>query len=186
VRAFVAVFPPPEIRVAAVAGAREAVQRLGNRLDDRLRWIRPENVHLTLKFLSDIRDEILGDLCAALEEACARYEPFDVELAVLGAFPSARRARILWASIGTGSERLRSLAADIDDALVPLGFERKERSYTPHLTLGRVRGRPASFDLPSNTGGTEFRVRCVKLMESTLTQRGAVYETVRAFTLKEP
>ena len=180
-RTFVAVFPPPEIRAAAIAGARETVRRLG----DRVRWIKPENVHLTLKFLGDVREEALGTLCASLEEICARHAPFDVELVGLGAFPSARRARILWVGVGAGSDQLRALAADLDAAFASLGFEREKRSYAPHMTLGRVRGRPASFDLPSDAKDLGFRVRRVELVESTLAPEGALYRTVKAFALGE-
>ncbi len=183
-RTFVAVFPPLRIGAATTTGARETVRRLGGSAD-RVRWARPENVHLTLKFLGDVREEVLGDLHAALEEVCAGHAPFDVELAGLGAFPSAQRARVLWAGVGTGFEELRSLAADLDEALSPLGFEREERPYTPHLTLGRVRGRPVSFDLPPDAGGAEFRVRRVELVQSTLPQGGAVYKTIGAFALRE-
>ena len=184
-RTFVAVFPPLTIRAAAAAGAREAVRRLGGPAD-RVRWAKPENVHLTLKFLGDVREEVLGDLRAALEEVCPKHAPFDAELAGLGAFPSARRARVLWAGVGAGFEELRSLASDIDEALASIGFEREERPYTPHLTLGRVRGRPVSFDLlPKDAGGPRFQVRCTELVESTLTPEGAVYETVGAFALGE-
>ena len=160
------------------------MRRLGGPAD-RVRWASPENVHLTLTFLGDVREEVLGDLHAALEEVCAGHAPFDVELAGLGAFPSAQRARVLWTGVGAGFEELRSLAADLDDAFAHLGFGREERPYTPHLTLGRVRGRPVSFDLPPDAGGPEFRVQHVELVESTLTQGGAVYETVGAFALRE-
>ena len=180
-RAFVAIFPPPEIQAAAIARALETMQTPGNRV----RWTKPENVHLTLKFLGDIQEEVLGNLCAALEEVCTKHTSFDVELARLGAFPSARRARILWVGVGAGFDRLRVLAADLDAVLVPLGFEREERPYTPHLTLGRVRGRPASFDPPPDAGGLGFRVRRVELVESTLTSEGAVYRTVETFALRE-
>ena len=179
-RAFVAIFPPPRIR-AAVAEARETVGYSA----DRVRWARPGNVHLTLKFLGDLREEVLGDLPAALEKVCTGHAPFDVELTGLGAFPSAQRARVLWVGIGAGFEELRSLASDLDAALVPLGFEREKRPYTPHLTLGRIRGRPASFDLPPDAGGGRFQARHVELMESTLTPEGAVYETVGTFALRE-
>ena len=186
-RAFVAVIPPPEVRASALAGAREAVRRLNEHSGDRMRWTSPDNVHLTLKFLGDIREEALGELRAALEETCAGHASFDAGLAGLGAFPSARRARILWIGVGAGSDRLRSLAGDLDAALVPSGFEREERPYTPHLTLGRFRGRPASLELPSDTGeqgaGPEFRVPYIELVESTLTQRGAVYENIGTFAL---
>ena len=183
-RAFVAIFPPAEIQAAAVAMALEAVRRHGVRAGDRVRWVRSENVHLTLKFLGGIQEEVLGDLCTALEETCAGHAPFDVGLAGLGAFPSAQRARILWTGVGAGFDRLRALAADLEAAVAPLGFEREERAFVPHLTLGRVRGRPASFDLPPDAQDLGFRVRRVELVKSTLTPEGAVYRTVKAFALR--
>lgn len=178
-RAFVAVFPPPEVRKKALVSARRLPSA------NRVRWARPENVHLTLKFLGDVREEALDGLSAALGEICAGHTPFDAALAGLGAFPSARRARVLWAGVGAGSDRLRSLAADIDAALAPLGFEREKRPYIPHLTLGRVRGQPASFDLPSSIEDLGFRVRHVELMESALTAEGAIYRTVDTFALED-
>ncbi len=151
--------------------------------DDRVRWTRPENVHLTLKFLGDVEAEAFGSIRAALGEVCAQHAPFDAALAELGAFPSARRAKTLWIGAGEGSDRLRSLAADVDDALAPLGFEREKRSYVPHLTLGRARGRPLHLDLPSGAEVTRFRVRRVELAESRLAAEGATYRTVGGFAL---
>jgi RNA 2',3'-cyclic 3'-phosphodiesterase len=176
-RAFVAVFPPPEVRREALSWARRLLS------DDRVRWTRPENVHLTLKFLGDIRGEALGGIGVALGEVCAEHAPFDAVLAELGTFPSTRRAKILWIGIGAGSDRLRALAADVDDALAPLGFECEKRPYVPHLTSGRVRGRPLNFDLASGAGGMRFRVKRVELMESTLAAEGATYRTVGDFAL---
>jgi RNA 2',3'-cyclic 3'-phosphodiesterase len=179
VRAFVAVFPPPEVRKKALVAARRLPSA------NRVRWARPENVHLTLKFLGDVREEALDGLSAALGEVCARHAPFDAALVGLGAFPSARRARVLWAGVDAGSDQLRSLAADVDAALAPLGFEREKRPYVPHLTLGRIRGQPASFDLPSSIEDLGFRVLHVELMESVLTAEGAIYRTVDTFALED-
>lgn len=184
-RTFVAIFPPLAVRMATLTRAREIVrQSSGDHPGNRLRWARPENVHLTLKFLGDIREEALEDLRALLGEACAGRRSFDVGLLGLGAFPSARHARILWAGVGAGSEELRSLAADLDAAFAPLGFEREKRSYNPHLTLGRIRGRPASLDLSSpETRELRFRAQRVELVKSTLTSEGAVYKTIETFAL---
>ena len=176
-RVFVAVFPPSEVRREALAWTRRWSS------DDRVRWARPENVHLTLKFLGDVRTEALDDIHAALGEVCAQHAPFDASLAELGAFPSVRGARILWIGVGAGSNRLRSLAADVDDALAPLGFEGEKRPYVPHLTLGRVRGRPLNLDLPSGAEVTGFQVRRVELTESRLAADGASYRTVGGFAL---
>ena len=176
-RAFVAVFPPSEVRREALAWAKRWSS------DDRVRWTRPENVHLTLKFLGDIRAEALDGIRDALEEACAQHASFDTALAELGAFPSARRARILWIGVGAGSDQLLSLVADVDGTLAPLGFEREKSPYVPHLTLGRVRGRPLNLDLPSGAEGNTFRVGRVQLMESRLTAKGATYRIMGDFAL---
>ena len=176
-RAFVAVFPPSEVRRAALAWARRRSS------DDHVRWARPESVHLTLKFLGDVRAKALDGIRAALGEVCAQHAPFDAALAELGAFPSAQRARILWIGVGAGSDRLLSLAADVDDALAPLDFEPEKRPYVPHLTLGRVRGRPLHLVLPPGAEGTEFQVERIELTESSLAAEGAIYKTVGNFKL---
>lgn len=177
-RLFVAVFPPLEVREEAAGTARRLLP------DDRIRWSRPENIHLTLKFLGDVEEESLDDLRTVLESACAKHASFEARLAGLAAFPSARRARIVWAGVGAGSERLRSLAADVDADLSSLGFERETRPYEPHLTLGRVRGRPVSLNLPEEAGdGPLFKVHQVELTQSTLTDKGPIYRTLENFAL---
>lgn len=180
-RAFVAIFPPPELR-AAITRALETVPRL----NDKVRWVRPENIHLTLKFLGNIQEETLVNLWTVLEETCARHEPFNIRLTGLGTFPSGQRARILWAGIHTGSDQLGALAADLESALIPLGFEREKRAFTPHLTLGRLRGRPKVNDLPTTiVRDLRFRVRHIELTESALSLEGATYRTIRAFPLRQ-
>jgi RNA 2',3'-cyclic 3'-phosphodiesterase len=180
VRIFVAVFPPPAVRRALSDAARE-LPVVGE-----VRWVRPENVHLTLKFLGDIPEDNLGHIAEALEPVRLRHGPFEAELSGFGAFPSARRARILWAGIGEGSEPLRALARDVEASLEPLGFEREDRAYVPHLTLGRARGRPVSL----GAGGTPppvpgFLVRSVELVESVLGATGSAYSTLAAYPLSE-
>ncbi len=175
-RAFVAVFPPPEVVKETLAAARLSP-------DKRIRLTRPENVHLTLKFLGDVREELLDDIRAVLEKVCAGHAPFEAALAGLGAFPSARRARILWAGVGEGSGRLRSLATDLDTGLASLGFERERHPYTPHMTLGRVRGKPAKLQLPPVFIDSKFRVESIELVESVLSPEGPVYETLSTFAL---
>ena len=179
-RTFVAVFPPPEIRRALVGAARE-LPVVGE-----VRWARPENVHLTLKFLGNVSGEDLDGVAEALEPVRPRHGPFEAELSGFGAFPSARRARILWAGIGEGSEPLRALARDVETSLEPLGFEREDRAYVPHLTLGRARGRPVSLE----AGGTPppvpgFLVRSVELVESVLGAAGSAYFTLVDYPLSE-
>ena len=162
-----------------LAAGRNAVR------NDRIRWTRTDDFHLTLKFLGDVPEGGLEGIAAALRRPCANHAPFDAVLSSFGAFPSPRRAKVLWAGVGAGSETVRALAADVDAAIEPLGFGREERSYVPHATLGRVRGRPVSLELPADDapGDFGFRVAHVELVKSTLTPGGSVYETLEVFVL---
>jgi 2'-5' RNA ligase len=180
VRAFVAVFPPPEIR-SVLANAARRLPVTGE-----VRWVRPANVHLTLTFLGEVSEDDLSRVAEALEPIRYRHEPFEVELSGFGAFPSTRRGRILWAGIGEGSDRLRALAGDVEAALEPLGFEREARSYTPHLTLGRARRRPVALtavETPPTVPG--FSVRHMELVKSVLGEAGTTYSTLATYLLSE-
>ena len=172
-RAFVAVFPPPEVR-ETLAGAPRELPVAGE-----VRWIRPENLHLTMKFLGEVPEDDLLHIAEVLDPLRSRHEPFEARLSGFGGFPSARRARILWAGIGEGSEPLRALARDVETSLEPLGFEREDRAYVPHLTLGRARGRPVALEAVEITSPIPgFLVRSVELVESVLGGGGAAYSTL--------
>ena len=179
-RAFVAVFPPPEIRSALAHAARRLP------VTGEVRWVRPANVHLTLKFLGEVPEDDLGRAAEALEPVRDRHEPFEVEPSGFGAFPSTRRGRILWAGIGEGSDRLRALAGDVEASLEPLGFEREARAFFPHLTLGRARGRPVALtvtETPPTVPG--FSVRHLELVRSVPGETGTTYSTLATYLLSE-
>ena len=182
-RAFVAVFPPSEMQEALADAAR------GLPVVGKVRLTPPSNIHLTLKFLGDVSQEDLGRLAEALEPVRERHEPFEASISGFGAFPSPRRARILWAGIGEGAAELRALARDVEESLEPLGFERDDRTYVPHLTLGRARVRPVALEtverVESPSPVPEFFVRHVELMESVLGGAGAAYSTLGAYPLSE-
>jgi 2'-5' RNA ligase len=177
----VAVFPPPEVGRIALESARSGARGLG----DRVRWTRPEYVHLTLKFLGEVPEGEIEQIGAALRKACADHAPFDASLSSFGGFPSARRARVIWAGTGAGSEELRSLVADVETAFEPLGFGREDRTFVPHATLGRARGKPVRLELPPVVPGEPgFEISRVELMESRLAAGGAVYETLHSLALR--
>jgi len=180
VRAFVAVFPPPEVREALAEAARDLP------VVGKVRLTAPANLHLTLKFLGDVPEDGLDRVAAALDSMRERHEPFEAQISAFGAFPSPRRARILWAGIGEGADRLRALARDVEGCLEPLGFEREARTYLPHLTFGRARGRPVTLEAaetPLPMPG--FLVGHVELVESVLDKAGATYSTLATYPLSE-
>jgi len=180
VRTFVAVFPPPETQ-KALADAARRLPVVG-----KIRLIPPANVHLTLKFLGDVSQEELERVAEALEPMRERNESFEAGVSGFGAFPSSKRARVLWAGIGEGADGLRALAEDVEERLELLGFEREGRGYVPHLTLGRAGGRPVALEaLETFSSVPTFLVRRVELVESVLGRAGATYSTLAAYPLSE-
>src|SRR2546430_12500135 len=123
-------------------------------------WVSPENVHLTLKFLGQVREARAAELVAALAGATSGFAPFEASVEGLGAFPTPLRARVIWAGVGRGAEPLVELAGRVDAALAALGFEREARPFAPHFTLGRVRAPrrdPALSDALLAGAGDPFR-----------------------------
>ena len=158
-RLFVAVFPPPEVRETLVEAARALPT-------DAFRLTAPARVHLTLKFLGEVPPEDIPRLSSALESVGQQGGPFDATISGFGAFASARRARILWAGIGQGAERLITLARAVEGLLEAEGFAREEKPFVPHLTLGRAR-RPVPFEPGETTlPRLGFSVGAVDLVES--------------------
>jgi 2'-5' RNA ligase len=149
------------------------------------RWAPLENQHVTLKFLGNVDAELFDDVVQACRDAAAATESADVRVDGLGAFPNARRARVLWAGLQDEKETLSGLAGSLDGALAPLGFEPEKRAFTPHLTLARLR---VPGDVTSITNGLTFRsdlvpVREFHLYRSRLSPKGARYEVLESFAL---
>lgn len=141
-RIFIAVPLAADIRQAA-AQARDALDAYG----DRLRWVQPQHLHLTLQFLGNITTASLTDAVAAAEEAAAAEKPFTITLAGLGAFPSAATAHVIWVGVTDGAECLRALAGRLALSLRARRISLEDRPYSPHLTLARVRGEGRPPDL---------------------------------------
>jgi RNA 2',3'-cyclic 3'-phosphodiesterase len=176
VRTFVAVFPPPEVREALSRAAYDLPASKGFRLID------PEKLHLTLKFLGDVAEHDLGRVTQALGPLGENHEPFGVSTSHFGAFPSERRARILWAGVGEGAESLGAVARDVEKLLEPAGFPREKRPYLPHLTLGRARGRRAELEDTSVSPPTlRFTVSGVELVESVPVGGGVAYSVLETY-----
>jgi RNA 2',3'-cyclic 3'-phosphodiesterase len=176
-RIFVAVFPPPEVREALFHAARDLPASKDFRL------IGPEKLHLTLKFLGDVAEDDLGRVTRALGPLRERHEPFEVETSGFGAFPTERKARILWAGVEEGSESLGAVAETVEDLLQPAGFAREQRPYVPHLTLGRARGRQAKLEgMSVSPPALRFTVSAVEVVESVPGAGGVTYSILETFS----
>jgi 2'-5' RNA ligase len=177
-RAFVAVRPPDavlEAVAAAVSSRSGAVPGA--------RWTREEQWHLTLQFLGNNAD--LDEVAGALGALALR--PGDVQLGGWGAFPSDRRARVLWLGVVEGAEYVAQLAAAVGVLLAPLGHEPEDRAYHAHLTLARFARpsdlRPTVAALAADPVGPPFTAGEVLLYESTTRREGAEYRVHALFPL---
>lgn len=177
-RLFTALDPTPEVH--------DALKRLLDRLRPaaRLRWSRPEGLHLTLKFIGQWPDTRLSEMSQALSGVT--FAPFDVRFSGLGFFPNPRSPRVFWVGVQAGPE-LGELAAQVDRALEPLGVEAEKRAYSPHLTLARIGSgtrlealQQAIEDLPSVEFGS-FRAGRFYLYESRPAAGGSIYTRMGEF-----
>jgi 2'-5' RNA ligase len=150
-------------------------------------WTAVDNLHITLKFLGGVEDTRLPDVTAALAQAVS-VPAFDVPVRGLGAFPTPSRPRVLWAGTAA-APAFGALAAAVDRALGSVGFPAEDRSFTPHVTLGRVRdGRrdPGLAGALAAAAAEPFgvlRVARVSLMRSDLSPRGARYTELDGWSL---
>ncbi len=186
-RLFVAIELPGEVR--------DTLGRLQHELQlrglEQLRWVRPEGIHLTLKFLGDTRAERVPEISAVLARVASGMASHELTLGALGTFGGARRPRVLWVDLGSDVKAATDLQQLIDDGLSAIGIECETRGFSPHLTLARVRpetARDVAAPLAEavstvSTPKAAITVREVSLVRSILGPGGAVYERVAAFPL---
>jgi 2'-5' RNA ligase len=187
-RLFVACELPEDVRnsIGGVIGT------LRERSGTAVRWIRPEGVHVTLKFLGEVEQKKLPAIKIALQEAVVRHSPFNLELSNIGMFGGREGLRIMWVGIAGDVLRLEALVRDVNLALSVVGFEPERRPFRPHLTLGRVKDEiptrqraeievaVGKLDVPPSA----WRTSEVSLMRSRLGRTGAVYDVIATFPLR--
>jgi len=190
VRLFVACEVPDEVKQAI----GEVIETLRGRSRNAVRWIRPEGVHVTLKFLGEAPVKQLPAIKLAIQEATVGHSPFELEFSSIGTFGGREGLRIMWVGIAGDVLRLEALVRAVNAALAVVGFEPERRPFRPHLTLGRVRDEISTrtraeievavgkMDVPPST----WRTPQVSLMRSRLTPQGASYDVIATFPLKVP
>ena len=150
-----------------------------------VKWAKPDNLHVTLRFLGDISLERSKSLGRVLDQIACEESPFELALDSVGAFPTVHRPRILWISLSCVDTGLHLLQNRVERATCDLGWEPEIKSYKPHLTLGRVRNKavPLSQDWIKPVPKKQFSVKEILLMESVLTSAGAEYNVLQRSSL---
>jgi 2'-5' RNA ligase len=177
IRTFIAVDLGKPIRDRIVA-LQENLAHTGTEV----KWVEPENLHVTLLFLGEVDERALPPVCKVVAECAQEQNPFLLSVETAGCFPNMRRPRILWVGVGEGTQPLCALHDALEPPLMDLGcYRREERKYSPHITLGRVKSDRPTENLSTALArkadwkGGEITVRELLIMSSELTPKGPNY-----------
>ena len=183
IRTFIAVDLPQGVKMEIdkmIAGFRQ--------LNANVRWVKAANLHLTLRFLGNIPEESVSALADSIRGNAVGFGPFDLALSDLGAFPNLRKPRVIWIGSGSGTDRLKGLAAKVEQAAIESGFGKGDKPFSSHLTIGRVKfpkGLDQLMVQIEKTGyeSPPFDVSEVAIFKSDLSPAGPKYTKLEAISL---
>ncbi len=180
------------IAVELSESIRKVVVQIQGKLrgtEDKIKWVNPFLIHLTLKFLGEIKKEKLGAVIEVTQKIAQKFSPFLMEVKGVGAFPSLSSPRVIWLGVDSGSTTLRKLSSELEDRLEKNGFSKENKKWTPHLTLGRVKSlvepRKLSDLILREKEGVAgvMEVREISVIESRLTPSGPIYTVLEQLSL---
>lgn len=186
-RIFIAIDINEEVR-KAIGKLQEKIQS-ETRIDKGIKWARPKLMHLTLKFIGDVKDEILNDVCKMTGEVAAQYPAFSLDIENAGHF-GGKSARVLWVGTGDGSEMLAQIVVELNEKLQQLGFAPETRRFTGHLTLCRIKNAQAGYELARAAGkygdfvAGSVIVDKIVVYQSELSSQGPTYTPIAKYELK--
>jgi len=183
-RSFIAV----ELSAEIAAGVRRIQEGMRERAAG-VSWVRPEGIHLTLKFLGEVDPDRIEGIVNKAEECVTGIKPFAIGIRGCGGFPHAKNARVIWIGVDDTSGELKELQARVEKGMEEMGFTKEDRGYTPHLTIGRLRSGKGSTgvaqaleDMKESDLGT-MEVREICLFRSHLKPTGAEYTKLKVIPL---
>jgi 2'-5' RNA ligase len=159
------------------------------KLDCNIKWVNPENIHLTLKFLGDVKPKKIDAIKQTLEELAKNMRPINIELTQIGAFPNAKNPHVLWIGIKDDEHQIARFASSVEDNFGKIGFKKEKKPFSPHITLGRIRS-PKNIQLLSEAISNyalpvdlKQIAQNITLYKSTLTPAGPIYEPLHSADL---
>ena len=153
-----------------------------------VKWVKPDNIHLTLKFLGSTREDKAEEVSRVLEQAAQGVSPFVFDIAGIGAFPNTKNPKVLWAGL-SADERLSAFQEGLETALAAIGFSREDRPFSPHLTFGRLKDGRARKELSglleklSNENIGRVEASHVIFFRRDLQPSGPVYSAIKDIEL---
>ncbi len=185
-RGFIAIPSPASL----LSRLKELQQEL-RRLELDAKWVVPEQIHLTLKFLGQTPMAIKSDLQSSLEKIASDHPSFSFWVDRFGLFPNARLPRILWVGAGESPPEFQQLVPSLEEACVRFGFQKEDRPFKAHLTVGRLRSPKHAERLEKwikehpISWREEFPCERVILFQSTLTPKGPIYTPLYEVSLRK-
>jgi len=189
IRSFIAIELPEDLKEGLLRLQNEI--KLNSQL--RVKWVNPNSIHLTLKFLGNVSFGKLNSITQAITEASQNISPFTLEVKELGVFPNIQRVQVVWVGIDGELDNLKLLQQNLENGLSKLGFVRESRPFVPHLTLARVGNQTTKYEqqeFGKLINSIRFEdvykigVNSVTLMRSQLTREGAIYSRIHTIPLE--
>jgi RNA 2',3'-cyclic 3'-phosphodiesterase len=155
----------------------------------RITWVKPESIHVTLKFFGETEDKRIHDISKVLHDVAKRHQPFTSELVNVGIFGSSYDPKVIWFGMEK-AEPLKELGADVLKTVESIGWESDRQNFVPHLTIGRIKDVAdkhlfqSVIDMHKKTRMQDLRVSEFHLFESTLTREGPIYKVLETFKLE--
>ncbi len=165
-----------------------SIEELRGLYRKKVKWVRPENCHLTLKFLGNVEEGTINDVESKVRQISSTYSPFEITLGGTGVFPNPRFPKVLWFGLKGELASLRQLHRDIEQGLTCFGFEPDNRPFMPHVTVGRVKSRSWKTSelekfLKIDPPPLEMAIEKIHLYQSILHPGGPEYRSLASFPL---
>jgi 2'-5' RNA ligase len=186
-RTFIAIELPREIKDLLAK-----VQEELNSSQADVKWVQPQNIHLTLKFLGEIEEKKIDKINKIIEDIAGEKKYFPIRISNLGAFPKINFPRVIWVGIDKGDEEVKEIAKKLEEGLAKIGIQREDKPFSSHITIGRTRSALNREKLIQRLNdlanklqeeNLEFVVKKITFFKSTLTPKGPVYEVLKETNL---
>lgn len=183
-RTFVAIELPAQIK-EQIASVQAELKKTSAQVS----WVKPDNIHVTLKFLGEVSEEKIDAVYSATQVGCQGRKTFRISLKGLGGFPNLKRPRVIWVGTSQGEKELVDLQSRIETELEKKGFPKEERKFTPHFTIGRIKFPKGIETLSEKVeraefATPEFEVKEIVIMQSQLHPSGAIYTPLKKVPLE--
>lgn len=188
-RTFIAIELPQEVKNVLVK-----LQGRLRKTGGDVKWVQPDNIHLTLKFLGEIDEKKLNKINLILDKIAGNNSCFQISFSTLGVFPKMSSPRIIWVGIEKGDMETKKIASELEEEIEKIGIAKEDRPFSSHITIGRVKSALNRQMLAQELNQLkdycaenklQFKAERITLFKSTLLPVGAVYEPLKAINLKD-